>query len=89
MIQRTLLPGCAAWSAVRVLSLADERYRAITATSLGPGDGLDFELLQTSDASFVLLSDFSPLEEMPAEFTRTADGRQLLVIGGEPFGIKN
>jgi CubicO group peptidase (beta-lactamase class C family) len=56
---------------------------------LGPGEGLDFEFVPTGDATFVLLSDFSALEEVPAEFVAGADGRMGLLVGGDLFGIRN
>ncbi len=54
----------------------------------GPGEGFDFEMIDVGGGKFVLLSDFSALEELPAEFKPTPDGRIMLVIAGDAFGVK-
>jgi len=45
-------------------------------------------MIDLGSGRFVLLSDFSALEVLPAEFEPTPDGRMMLVIQGDPFGIK-
>jgi CubicO group peptidase (beta-lactamase class C family) len=50
------------------------------------GQGLEFVPL--SDTTFVLLSDFSSIDEMPAAFAVLADGTVALELAGTRFAVK-
>jgi len=76
--QKCLVPGRA-----RQRAIDGENFRLF-----GPGEGFDFEMIDVGGGKFVLLSDFSALEELPAEFKPTPDGRIMLVIAGDAFGVK-
>jgi len=74
--------------AEKLLGAIDGENFRLLARQLGPGEGFDFEMIDLGSGRFVLLSDFSALEVLPAEFEPTPDGRMMLVIQGDPFGIK-
>jgi CubicO group peptidase (beta-lactamase class C family) len=82
-------------SAVRV-SLEGDRLLATVESGdflmgseqLGPNEGREAELVPTSATEFVLLGDSTALDQQTATFEPGPDGRPVLVLGGEPFGVR-
>ena len=67
----------------RLLGTSPDSARLIDAAS-----DLAVEFVAVGDAAFVLLSDFSPLDELLAEFRPAPDGGVGLLVSGQPFGAK-
>ena len=59
-----------------------------SARLMGAASDLAVEFVAVGDAAFVLLSDFSPLDELLAEFRPAPDGGVGLLVAGQPFGAK-
>jgi hypothetical protein len=55
---------------------------------LGFVAGVHLEFIQQSDTTFIMLSNLSALDEVPAEFQRQADGSVVLQFTGRPFAVK-
>jgi hypothetical protein len=58
------------------------------AEALGPGEGREAELVPAGADAFVLLGPSTLLDESPAAFVPGPDGRLVLVVGGEPIGVR-
>ena len=50
--------------------------------------GSVFDLVPLSDTTFVLLGDETGFDEVPAEFRRDSNGRVMLLVQGQPMGVK-
>jgi hypothetical protein len=82
-------------SAIRVSQVGDRLLATITsgdylaiAEALGPAEGREAELVPTSATEFVLLGDTTVLDAQAAAFEPDPDGRPVLVLSGEPFGVR-
>jgi CubicO group peptidase (beta-lactamase class C family) len=49
---------------------------------------VNLEFIQLSDTTFIMLSNLSALDEVPAEFQRQADGSVVLQFTGHPFAVR-
>ena len=55
---------------------------------LGFVAGVNLEFIQLSDTTFIMLSNLSALDEVPAEFQRQPDGSVVLQFMGRPFAVR-